>query len=72
MIRLFLLLPVPLWFVTGFHAPAQEAATYAEACPAAQGRCVTCHMPKIELPGAHFRFTDHRIRIVKPNEPYPG
>jgi hypothetical protein len=29
-------------------------------------------MPKIELPGAHYKFTDHRIRIVKPNERYPG
>jgi hypothetical protein len=28
-------------------------------------------MPKIELPGAHYKFADHRIRIVKPNEPYP-
>jgi hypothetical protein len=23
------------------------------------------------LPGAHYKFSDHRIRIVKPNEPYP-
>jgi hypothetical protein len=23
------------------------------------------------LPGAHYKFVDHRIRIVKPNEPYP-
>jgi hypothetical protein len=44
----------------------------ARACTVAKSRCVTCHMPKIALPGAHFRFTDHRIRIVKPNEPYPG
>jgi hypothetical protein len=28
-------------------------------------------MPKYELPGAHFKFTDHRIRIVKAGEPYP-
>jgi hypothetical protein len=28
-------------------------------------------MPKIELPGAHYKFSDHRIRVVKPNEPYP-
>ena len=25
-----------------------------------------------ELPGAHFQFSDHRIRIVKPGEKYPG
>jgi formate-dependent nitrite reductase cytochrome c552 subunit len=36
-----------------------------------KNNCVSCHMPKIELPGAHYKFSDHRIRIVKPNEPYP-
>jgi nitrate reductase cytochrome c-type subunit len=44
----------------------------AKACPVAKSNCVSCHMPKLDLPGAHFKFTDHRIRIVKPNEPYPG
>jgi hypothetical protein len=44
----------------------------AKACPVAKSKCSTCHMPKLELPGAHHKFTDHRIRIVKANEPYPG
>jgi hypothetical protein len=44
----------------------------AKACPVSKKECVTCHMPKLELPGAHFKFSDHRIRIVKPNETYPG
>ncbi len=44
----------------------------AKACPVAKDKCVSCHMPKIDLPGAHYQFTDHRIRIVKPNEPFPG
>ncbi len=44
----------------------------AKACPVSKDKCVSCHMPKLELPGAHYKFTDHRIRIVKPNEPYPG
>ncbi len=44
----------------------------AKACPVAKEKCVSCHMPKLDLPGAHYKFTDHRIRIVKPNEPYPG
>ena len=44
----------------------------AKACPVSKNDCISCHMPKIELPGAHHKFTDHRIRIVKPNEPYPG
>jgi hypothetical protein len=44
----------------------------AKACPVGHEQCASCHMPKLELPGAHFKFSDHRIRIVKPNEPYPG
>jgi cytochrome c554/c'-like protein len=44
----------------------------AKACPVAKTACVTCHMPKIELPGAHHKFSDHRVRIVKPGEAYPG
>jgi Cytochrome c554 and c-prime len=44
----------------------------AKRCPAATSQCVTCHMPKLELPGAHHKFSDHRIRIVKANEKYPG
>jgi formate-dependent nitrite reductase cytochrome c552 subunit len=34
--------------------------------------CVTCHMPKLELPGAHHKFSDHRIRVVRPGKSYPG
>ena len=44
----------------------------AKACSVSRGNCVTCHMPRIDLPGAHYQFTDHRIRIVKANETYPG
>ena len=44
----------------------------AKACRISKDKCVTCHMPKIELPGAHYKFSDHRIRIVKPNEKYPA
>ena len=43
----------------------------AKACKTASSDCTTCHMPKIDLPGAHHRFTDHDIRIVKANETYP-
>jgi hypothetical protein len=35
------------------------------ACPVSAKDCVTCHMPKYEIPGMHSKFTDHRIRIVK-------
>ncbi len=41
-------------------------------CPAATKNCVTCHMQKYDLPGAHSTFTDHWIRIVKTGEPYPN
>jgi Cytochrome c554 and c-prime len=44
----------------------------AKSCRAGTERCVSCHMPKIELPGAHHKFSDHRIRIVRANEKYPG
>jgi hypothetical protein len=29
-------------------------------------------MPKVDLPGAHFKFTDHRIRIAREGAPYPN
>lgn len=44
----------------------------ARACKVSTSRCASCHMPKIELPGAHHKFSDHRIRIVRANEPFPG
>jgi len=50
---------------------SRPAAHDARACPVAKERCVSCHMPKVELPGAHFRFTDHRIRIAQAGEGYP-
>lgn len=43
----------------------------AKMCRVAKSNCVSCHMPKLDLPGAHYKFSDHRIRIVKPNESYP-
>jgi len=43
----------------------------AKPCRVAKANCASCHMPKTELPGAHYKFSDHRIRIVKPNERYP-
>jgi cytochrome c554/c'-like protein len=51
---------------------AKTAARSAAACPVSKQQCSTCHMPKIELPGAHGKFTDHWIRIVKPGEAMPN
>lgn len=43
----------------------------AKPCPVGKEKCVTCHMPKINVPVMHSNFTDHRIRIVRKGEPYP-
>jgi hypothetical protein len=48
------------------------SASNQKNCPVAKKDCVTCHMPKYELPGAHFKFTDHQIRIVREGAPYPN
>jgi Cytochrome c554 and c-prime len=42
------------------------------ACPISTQNCTTCHMPRYVLPGGHFKFADHDIRIVRPGAPYPG
>lgn len=42
------------------------------SCPVATKDCTSCHMPKVDIPAAHFKFTDHYIRIVKPGEKYPN
>jgi hypothetical protein len=44
----------------------------AKSCPVAQTNCVSCHMPKVRLPGGHETFTDHDIRAVNSEEPYPN
>jgi hypothetical protein len=49
----------------------KTTARSAAACPVSRQKCTTCHMPKIELPGGHAKFTDHWIRVVKPGEATP-
>jgi len=44
----------------------------AKVCSVARDNCVSCHMPKIDLPGAHHKFTDHQIRIARAGEPCPN
>ena len=51
------------------HSPNSRDA---KACPVGTSGCASCHMPKTELEGSHMTFTDHYIRIVRPNEPYPN
>jgi hypothetical protein len=53
-------------------AKAVKTATRAaSACPVGTRQCVTCHMPKVELPDMHAKFTDHWIRVVRPGDPVP-
>jgi hypothetical protein len=42
-----------------------------KTCPVANKNCVSCHMPKVELPATPAVFTDHDIRVVHAGEPYP-
>lgn len=49
-----------------------RAANLQKSCPVAKENCVSCHMPKVKLPGGLMTFTDHQIRIVKPGDPFPN
>jgi Cytochrome c554 and c-prime len=40
------------------------------ACPISETACVSCHMPKFNIPEMHTSFTDHKIRIYKPGEAF--
>jgi Cytochrome c554 and c-prime len=51
---------------------ADQANTAPAVCPRATANCTGCHMPKTDAPGMHAKFTDHFIRIVRANEPYPN
>ena len=50
----------------------QGASSLLAGCKVGTKDCASCHMPKVAPPGAHFTFTDHYIRIAKPNEAYPN
>ena len=50
---------------------AGPVRTLVKVCRTSTKNCSTCHMPKIELSGAHARFTDHNIRIVRPGASHP-
>lgn len=54
-------------------APATKASNDhpGKRCPVGKKDCVTCHMPRVDLPNMHAPFTDHRIRVVKRGAPYP-
>ncbi len=58
------------------HVTAAGAKPTADkpgaACPVATKDCVSCHMPKFEVPDMHFEFTDHRIRVAHKGDPFPN
>jgi hypothetical protein len=52
---------------------AKKTADHLGApCPVSTQNCVSCHMPKVYVPEMHYNFTDHRIRIARPGDPYPN
>lgn len=51
--------------------PVKDVAHTASACPVATTKCVSCHMPKVELPEMHYGFTDHNIRIARDTSAFP-
>jgi hypothetical protein len=65
---------------TCHNATARAAALKAASsnkrvpaiCKVGKAKCSTCHMPKLEIPGSHFKFADHQIRIVRPGDEYPN
>jgi Zn finger protein HypA/HybF involved in hydrogenase expression len=54
------------------HTLRNKSAKEGKSCPVADKECTSCHMPKVEVKAAHFKFTDHYIRVVKPGEAYPN
>ena len=60
--------------VAGCHVKTGEKKTDVhpgDPCPTNTKDCVSCHMEKVYVPEMHYKFTDHRIRIVRPNEAFP-
>jgi hypothetical protein len=58
----------------GCHAAKDSLDTeknMAHACPVSTNNCVSCHMPKVNVPEMHYNFTDHWIRVAKAGEAYP-
>jgi hypothetical protein len=51
------------------HSASANSA--ANLCKVSKNNCASCHMPGVEMPGSHHRFTDHQIRIVRANVPFP-
>lgn len=49
-----------------------KKASSVKSCKVAKRDCVSCHMPKVDFPDGHSRFTDHRIQVVRPGSGFQG
>lgn len=49
----------------GLRSVSKKPAAAKSMCKVATSNCVTCHMPKYDLPQTHAVFTDHEIRVVR-------
>jgi hypothetical protein len=49
----------------GLRTGSKKPLAAKTVCTVAASNCVTCHMPKYELPQTHAVFTDHEIRVVR-------
>jgi len=56
----------------GTSAIAAADAVTKKSCPVSDKNCVTCHMPKVTMPGSPSVFSDHQIRVVRVGEKYPN
>jgi hypothetical protein len=45
--------------------PPRPQTAMAPACKVSTNNCVSCHMPKYEVPQTRATFTDHYIRVVR-------
>ena len=58
--------------IQGASGQGEKTAIHAgKICPVATKNCVSCHMPKVDVPEMHYAFTDHWIRVVRPGGVYP-
>lgn len=54
----------------GCHGPSATSSSAHKPSKSCSAVCVSCHMPKYEMPGMHFKFTDHFIRVVHQGDSY--
>jgi hypothetical protein len=52
------------------RSPAPTGGRSGKVCAVSTNNCVSCHMPKYEVPGMHAKFTDHFIRVIRKDEGY--